>query len=227
MPIRVPHLLDDLAGDVADLVLSRSCSGCGRFGDTVCSQCWARIVDVHVPQVEDWPDAVPRWAAASYDGLTRDLIIEHKERGALTLNTALGGLLALAVTTVAPTGPLRLVPVPAHARSLRRRGFDSLALLTSACVRHVHAAGRTAEAAPMVHRVRDEGRQVGRARAARRAAVQRTMVADRSTTGVPVVLVDDVITSGATLLEAVRALGAARVPIAGVATIAATPGNSR
>ena len=225
--MRVLRPLGVLGRDIADVVLSRACAGCGRFGATVCAECWSRIVDVHVPQVEDWPLDVPRWAASSYDGLTRDLVVEHKERGALTLNRPLGALLALSVATVVPTGALTVVPIPAHARSLRRRGFDSLAILAGQCVRHLQSAGRPAVCVPMLHRVRDDGRQVGRGRTARRAAVAETMQARPSTANGPVVVVDDVITSGATLSEAVRALRAAHVTIAGVATIAATPRTSR
>lgn len=225
MRIRGP--LGWLGRDVADVVLSRACAGCGRFGATVCAECWSRIVDLHVPQVEDWPDDIPRWAASTYDGLTRDLIIEHKERGALTLNRPLGALLALSVATVVPAGALTVVPIPAHARSLHRRGFDSLATLAGQCVRHLQSAGRPAERVSMLHRVRDDGRQVGRGRRARRVAVARTMQARPSKSDLPVVVVDDVFTSGATLSEAVRALRAANVTIAGVATIAATPRNSR
>lgn len=227
MPIRVLRPLEGLGRDIADVVLSRACGGCGRFGATVCVDCWSRIVDIHVPQVEGWPDDVPRWAASCYDGLTRDLIVEHKERGALTLNGPLGALLALSVATVVPTGALTVVPIPAHARSLRRRGFDSLSVLSAQCVRHLQAVGRSAESVPLLHRVRDDGRQVGRGRAARRVAVTGTMRARPSPADRPVVVVDDVVTSGATLIEAVRALRAAQVTIAGVATIAATPRTSR
>lgn len=227
MAFRLPGLVERLGRDVADLVLSRSCVGCGTFGATVCPECWSRIVDVHVPQVDDWPDDVPRWAASCYDGLTRDLIVEHKERGALTLSRPLGALLALSVATVMPTGPVSVVSIPAHDRSVRRRGFDSLELVAAQCVRHLNANGRSVDCPRLLHRVRDDGRQVGRGRTARRMAVTGTMRARPSRYQRPMVLVDDVITSGATLTEAVRALRATGALIAGVATIAATPRISR
>lgn len=212
-----------LGRDIADVVLSRACAGCGRFGATVCPECWSRIVDVHVPALEDWPPDVACWAGSPYDGLTRDLIVEHKERGALTVTSALAGLLALACAMAVPTGPIVLVPIPAHAQSVRRRGFDSLGLITEHCVRHLVASGRGATVAPVLHRIRDEGRQVGRARRARQAAVSSSMQANAARLRSPAILVDDVITSGATMKEAIRALTAAGVTPAGAATIAATP----
>lgn len=227
MPFELSPRLTALGRDIADLVLSRSCSGCGAFGATVCAECWSRIVDVHVPVVDDWPDDVPRWSAATYDGLARDLVIEHKERGALTLNGPLGGLLALAVCALVPTGPVVLVPIPPHAHSLKRRGYDSLALATRHSIRHLQEAGRDARAASWIRRAHDRGRQVGRARSERRAAVASSMHVEPRSGHMSVVIVDDVITSGATLNEAVRAMRAAHIVVTGVATIAATPRHSR
>jgi ComF family protein len=109
---------------------------------------------------------------------------------------------------LADVGPGPLVPVPADPRRTRRRGFDQAVELALALAGH---SGRVVERGRL-WRVRQVGSQTRLGAAERRANLAGVFAA-RSRPG-PVVLVDDVFTTGATLVSAATACldaGATRV----------------
>jgi ComF family protein len=107
------------------------------------------------------------------------------------------------------TGQVSLLPVPLGARRLRTRGYNQSERLANALSARTGLAVRT----DILSRRRDTGTQTALTPDARRANVAGAFAA-RGASGVRVVLVDDVFTTGATLAEAAAALhaaGAARV----------------
>lgn len=136
------------------------------------------------------------------------------ETGRPELTRAFVPLLAPALARAAAAAQATLiVPVPASRTRLRQRGFAQVARLLAA----------TPTPCPVVHvlvRTRDAPAQAGLSLADRRANVRGAFAAPRSAQaalrGARVVLVDDVMTSGATLAAATRALlaaGAAHVEV--------------
>lgn len=124
-----------------------------------------------------------------------------------------------------------LVPVPGRRASRLRRGDDPLLGLVRAAVPRLRTEGIEArQVAALRHRRRvadqaglgaaDRLANLGGALATRRRVAA---VAAAAVAGVPVVLVDDIVTTGATLAESGRVLRAAGVPVAGCAVVAATP----
>src|SRR5690606_2401685 len=150
-----------------------------------------------------------------YDGPVRPAVLAFKERGRAELAGPLGTALALAVAAVVaaavPGTPRQvlLVPVPSSAAALRARGRDHVRELTTAAVRELRAAGLPAAQARLLRRrgrVRDSAElSAGQ----RRANLAGTFVLAPGAVVVdgPLVLVDDVVTSGATLTEAGAVLG--------------------
>ena len=183
---------------------------------------------------EPCPAGFPRtWTAGPYDALARGLVSAHKERSALGLTRVLGERLALAVLALlrgaigargpdeAAIGPVLLVPVPSARRAVRARGFDAGLALARAAARGSRTPGRHRCCVP-ARRVADQSglgaaeRQANLAGAFRvRGSSGRVEAASSAGPRPTVVVVDDVVTSGASLTEAVRALRAGGVAVLG------------
>jgi predicted amidophosphoribosyltransferase len=185
-----------------------------------------------------WPTPVPTglpppWAVADYDAAARGAILAHKEDGRFGLAAPLGDALARAVTAgVAAvsggdiTAPVALVPVPSRRTAVRARGQDATLRLTRRAARTARREGTDVEVLPVVRVVRGMLDQAGldaRERAANLGgalAVPRRLVP--LVRGRAVVVVDDVITTGASIDETARALRAAGADVLCAAVVAAT-----
>jgi predicted amidophosphoribosyltransferase len=220
---------------LADLVLPRTCAGCGVPGAVLCRRCGRLLTRPHLATPRRFPPGFPPTvAAAAYEGPARAVVLAFKERGRAELARTLGTALALAVAGVVagvPGGtggePVLLVPVPPSAAGLRSRGRDHVRELTRCAVTELRAAGIAAAEARLLRRrgrVRDSA---GLSAVQRRANLAGTF----ATTGAApsaglLVLVDDVVTSGATLTEAtsvlIRIRSVSATPVL-AAVVAATP----
>jgi len=210
----------DLLADLLDLVLPRDCAGCAAPGRTLCAACRSALVPTpfeHVPDLAP-PGTPPVVSAGSYDGLLRTLLIAHKERGALTLAAPLGAFLAAAVGSFGPD--VLLVPVPSAASAVRARGHDHARRLAAVAGRRAGVPVRA-----LLRPVRVVEDAVG-LRAGARAANLAGALRSRPVAGTSVVIVDDIVTTGATLSEAARALGEAGADVLGAAVVAATPSRA-
>jgi predicted amidophosphoribosyltransferase len=174
-------------------------------------------------------------AAGAYAGPVRPALNAFKERGRAELAEPLGAALALAVAAVAAGVPGRrrpvvLVPVPSSPAALRARGRDHVRELARIAVAELNTAG---VAATQVRLLRRRGRvrdSAGLSAAQRRANLVGTFllvpVGAWPAPGALIVLVDDVVSSGATLTEAAAALtvdGRRGGPPVLAAAVAATP----
>ena len=175
--------------------------------------------------------AIPLATGSRYSGASKACIIAHKERGARSLTAPLGVLLAMAITTLelgpAPGEHLVLVGIPPHRSSLQQRGADTVELIARQAARTLGASGQPTIVRGGLRRQTDHGRHVGRSARDRRTAILGSFAAtaDRGMRlrEARIVIVDDVITTGATAFEAVRALTTAGLQISGIAAVADTP----
>lgn len=220
--------LRDLLDALLDLLLPQACAGCHAPSTRWCRACAERLVAVTTrPLGFCAPEPVPRGfpratAAAPYDGAVRGALLAHKERGRLGLVRPLGAALAAAVRALDLSGPVLLVPVPSDRRAVRHRGHDHARRLARSAACGLRRSGLDVRAAPVLVHARHVGDQAGLGAAGRAQNLQGALRARRALTGVAVVVVDDVVTTGATLTEATRALRAAGAHVVGAATVAAT-----
>jgi predicted amidophosphoribosyltransferase len=140
------------------------------------------------------------WAPLAYEGPARAIVRRLKFHGAV----ALADHMAAAVVANAPPGllDLPLVPVPSPPARRRLRGFCHAELLAQAVARRSGLPF-----VRMLARAGDTRRQVGRARAERLRTPPRFRAVEPGSA--EVVLVDDVVTTGATLGACARALAEA------------------
>src|SRR5215203_3389786 len=192
-----------LLSALADLVLPRTCAGCGLPGHVLCRRCAALLAAPRAAAPRRFPWGFPPTAAAgAYSGPVRPAVNAFKERGRGELAGPLGTALALAVAAVvsaAPerSGPVLLVPVPSSRAAVRARGRDHVRELTARAVAELRSAGLPAAEVRMLRRQGSARDSAGLSAAARRANLAGTFrqIAERPP-GALVVLVDDVVTSG-------------------------------
>ncbi|HWH30222.1 MAG TPA: phosphoribosyltransferase family protein [Mycobacteriales bacterium] len=212
-----------LAEALLDLVLPQRCAGCAEPGRGLCPACRAVLAAPPLGRVADGPARLPPLAAAArYEGAVRAALLAHKEHGRLALSGPLGAALAGALSSLALPAGTVVVPVPSSARVVRARGHDHARRLAA-----VAAAGVRLPTRPLLRQVRPVADSAGLSAADRAANLRGALAARRPLPGVRVVVVDDVVTTGATLREAVRALRAAQAEVAGVAVVAVTPRRGR
>ena len=197
-----------LLAALIDLVLPQCCVGCGRDGAALCASCASsRLVRLDAA-------GLPVAAAGDYAGGLRTALLAYKERGRRDLAGPLGELLARAL----PRGAATLVPVPCAHAVARARGGDHVLRLARVAARHVGV--RVATPLRLNRAVQDSAALGRRERARNLHEAMVAMPARRP--GEPAVIVDDIVTTGATLREAARALECAGWAVRSAAVVAAT-----
>lgn len=227
-----------LLGDLADLVLPAPCAGCEAervplsFG--VCVTCAAHLEALRPFRTapEPPPPGLPVCVAVGpYEGALRGTLLGYKEKGRHRLAKPLGGLLATAVAALAPRGtPVTLVPVPSTAAAVRERHGDHMMRLAAHSVRRLRAAGWDAAVSARLEALpRPDSTSLNVV--GRRAVAENSLRIRRLRIGVPwrvapgkgtLVIVDDIVTTGATLAAATGRLEEAKMQVAGAAVLAAT-----
>jgi predicted amidophosphoribosyltransferase len=222
--------------DLADLVLPAACAGCGDTGQPLrrgvcprCARALLRLAPGPVRPTPAPPGLPPVVGLGEYDGVLRAALLAYKEHGRHALAGPLGALLAEAVAAAAPAGPLLLVPVPSTARAARQRHGDHLARLAGAAARRLRGAGRPAAVARPLRALPrpdsaglDSAARAAAAAGAFRVRPERLSRALRAGTRARVVLMDDIVTTGATLAAVGSVLERAGLPVSAAAVLAAT-----
>lgn len=159
------------------------------------------------------------------------MLLAHKERGALRLAQPLGRALATAVRTAVPPAavsrecPLLLVPMPSARATVRARGHDPTRRLTLAASRTLRAAGIPARLVTALRQRPGVADQSELNAAERLRNISGALVVPLHRRALlahgRVVLVDDLVTTGATLAEGARALGQAGADVLAAAVVAA------
>jgi predicted amidophosphoribosyltransferase len=199
--------------DALAILMPVDCAGCSAPDRGLCAKCAAELVAEPVVRAVG---AVRVWTGLRYERVVRRVILALKEEGRTDVARPLGRSLAAAIECAlgeAPPGG-ELLPVPTSRAAYRRRGYDPVRLLLR---RSGHAGVR------MLSVVHSSGAQKALGLADRAANRAGSFVATRRLDGRTFVLVDDVLTSGATIDEAARAVEAAGGTVAGAATLAFTP----
>jgi predicted amidophosphoribosyltransferase len=207
--------------DLADLIVPRSCVHCGSPAATLCARCVGDPEPVRVA-LASGRDVVH--AAGRYEGALRTAIVGYKERGRRDLTRPLANLLAAAARQAIGADPRRvvLVPIRSAPSAARARGGQHVSRLARVVAREL-GIPMAGDALSLTRATRDSA---GLTVDERRANLAVAMAAARpppAAAGRLALVLDDVVTTGATLDEAVRALRAAGWVIAGAAVVAATP----
>lgn len=225
-----------------ELALPTSCGGCGAATAAWCLSCAQELTvatglgATRAAPIPCPPGLPPTWSGAPYRGVLRAALLAYKDRERRDLDRVLAPLLARAVAAAwrewRPCAtPVLLVPTPSTPSARRRRGDQPLERLALAALAALADLDRGARAAfvwaPALTARRGVVDQAGLGSAARQANVADAFEARRGAArlieGRDCLIVDDVMTTGATLAEVSRALRRAGAATLAAATVAHTP----
>ena len=208
-------MLRDALLDAWALVLPVDCAGCGARDRSLCVPCTAALAPD--PSHRRLADGTPVVSALDYGGAVRQTVLAFKEQGrtdvARRLAVPLAAAIAAASSARAAGAGAEILPVPTSRAAYRRRGYDPVALL-------VRRAGlRAAHDLETTRRATQQKKLAAEERAGNREGYLRAV---RALDGRSFLLVDDVLTTGATLAEACRAVRSAGGEVVAAATVAYT-----
>lgn len=220
---------------IVDLLFPRGCAGCDRPDAVLCMNCrrlFHQQVERPLPAV-----AMGRWFACGwYRGAARHAILSWKDHGdeecdgpfcEMLYDLAHScGLFDTLHDGMSYDKPVLIVPAPSSRQSVRQRGRRHMMQLAGRLARELQRARLSAKVCNALE-----------SRGVKRRSVQMRGVAQRSQRlrghvvvrpgidlrGVPVVLVDDIITSGTTMRRCVEALQQAGATVVTVLALAYTP----
>lgn len=209
-------------GGVLDLMLPLECGGCGAPSTRWCAACAAELCaraaqpQVVTPRLDP---GVPVLALGRYAGARRNAIIAVKEHGRADLVAPLAQTLRIGLDRLLAWGlidtPLTIVAAPTRTLSARRRGGDPVARVAARATADLTGVG-VIRALRLTGFARDS---VGLSSSQRQRNLAGRVRVTRPVLGA-VIIVDDVVTTGATASESVRALRDAGVAVQAVLALA-------
>lgn len=208
-----------LGRSLVDVFLPRGCAGCDRPDQVLCPSCsllFAQARAIPAPYLELGTAHV----CADYAGPVRRTLLSWKDHGDIEVTRPLAAAISSLARTILPLilsaysslparGRLLVVPAPSSPSSLRRRGRSHLAPLAAALAETLTGSGLPAEPAPCLalRGVRKKAVQAGgRAARSHRLTGHVECVGRPCPEGRAVILLDDIITTGATLRQCASVL---------------------
>ncbi len=207
--------------ELLNFFLPTPCIRCLKPGSPFCLNCQSTI------ELSSTPTSrlgIPGFAFCEYGELSAKIINSIKESGQTSLIGPVAGLMAKdwPQEFAKPT----LIPIPSSAKNYRKRGYQHILKLTTALEKRIPAA----RSASLLRSVGDRVDQTSLSTTDRITNLKGAFSVDLRgyrSSGTPIVLVDDVITSGATIQAAYRALAEAGIAVAGFCVFAETRPKTR
>ncbi|MFF1633641.1 ComF family protein [Leifsonia sp. NPDC058248] len=217
-PLLIP--LREAVLDALSVVSPISCSGCGADDRSLCADC-RRALAPAPARLDDGVESPPVWASLAYAGSVRAVLLAFKDHGRTDAGPALARALRASVVAaiagarpVERAGGVTLVTVPSTRAAFRSRGYHPTELM-------LRRAGLSigSRSLRLSRQVADQAGLSAAGRAQNRSG---SFAASQRLAGRACLIVDDIVTSGATIREANRAIEAAGGRVIGAAALAHT-----
>ena len=207
-----------LRTSLVDLIFPSRCAVCDRAGKNLCIDCKNLL---WIEPREFALSGLAIHTVTKYSDETSKLLVSLKDKGQFALVAELAQMLRPAIEILPASESIRyLVPAPSSPENFSKRGFHPMLLLAQALAIN-HPSLKVMNCLSFARRVKD---QVGLTEPERLANLSFSMELNQSVTGRVCYLLDDVVTTGATALEAARVLRLGGATLAGVLAISYSKG---
>ncbi|WP_418906969.1 ComF family protein [Glutamicibacter endophyticus] len=237
---RLTRTLVRAGQEVADLWVPASCALCSRAGDRLCAQCAQELREEFSGlrtgepvysslTLPDLPEDIPVLGCGVYTHALARAILAYKNRQRYFLRSAFGPAMGVALemmsTRYGPGGDLLVVPMPTSVRARSRRGFCPVHDILRFVVQQGWMPAHTRVRPILRYTVHGQfgGAQKGRTAQGRRQGYGKFRAEPPACPAPAVILVDDVLTTGHTMKQAVSACQVAGYRVVGAVVLALTP----
>jgi predicted amidophosphoribosyltransferase len=211
-----------------DLLFPRFCISCEKYGDFICLKCEAIwLAKPRKTKVE----GIDHYFIEDYNEYSSRVILAAKEIGnklaIKLLANAIARSIKFAVLEQNFKGQIILVSIPSQKNVIRNRGRDHISDLTFQVINGLSGMGYNAIYVPMLSLAKKSKDQSTLNSHERLVNMQNAFTVNNSLNSQDgIFLIDDVITTGASIREGVRAVGEAKITVNGIITACAVGLNS-
>ena len=212
------HFIESVAQGTRTLIFPPNCMICGSPGLDICAVCKKLLK----PQPKFlFGEDFPLISSLPYGEVTKKLLLLAKENGNVAAQKFFATALALSINHFNLNHSISLVPIPSQRKSMRKRGFDSMKEIARLIIRdpHLKAEVEIVNSLKIIRQVAD---QSSLTESERFQNLDKAFRAKSGIKGMAIIVIDDVVTTGSTLREAVRALKERNLTVIGAATACAT-----
>jgi ComF family protein len=207
-----------LTASLVDLIFPSRCAVCDRPGKNLCLECKNLL---RIEPREFFLSGLVIHTVTKYSDETSRLLVALKDKGQSALVSELAQLLRPVIENIPASESTRcLVPAPSRSENFSKRGFHPMLLLAQA----VAAQNPSLSVLNCLRFARPVDDQVGLTEPERIANLASSMELNQKIAGKVCYLLDDVVTSGATAIEAARVLGGGGATVAGVLALSYSKG---
>ena len=211
-----------------DLIYPRFCISCQKYGDFICLKCKASwFVKPRKTKVV----GIDHYFVEDYNEYSARIILASKESGnKIAINllaNAVAKSISFAVSEKKFRAQINLVSIPSQKNIIRSRGRDHISDLISQVVVALSGMGFTANYLPILSLAKKSKDQSTLNSGERLVNMQNAFIVNNSLNSQEgIFLIDDLITTGASIKEGVRALTEAKITVNGIVTACAAGRNS-
>lgn len=211
---------------LGELFVPRACAGCQAPGEILCARCRQHLRQAPHRISRSRDIGAPVFALGPYSDIRRNLIVAMKEYNNTAVRRYVGAVYAAGLEHLRARGELphefEIVPAPTRARSARLRGGDPLTHIGEFAAAKIGGVAQPITVRSCV-RIRSHSPDQSRLSAEQRWANMADAIECYRPVGnvqLPAVIIDDVVTTGATLAGTVRCLRGAGMRVAGAVVLA-------
>jgi len=211
-----------------DLLYPRFCISCHKYGDFICLKCEASwLVTPRKTKVV----GIDHYFVEDYNEYSARIILASKERGnKIAINLlakAVARSIKFAVSEKKFSSQIDLVCIPSQKNVIRNRGRDHISDLISQVIIELSEMGFAAKYLPILSLAKKSKDQSTLNSRERLVNMRNAFIVNNSLISQDgIFLIDDLITTGASIKEGVRALGEAKITVNGIITACAVGLNS-